>query len=235
MRAVFRDSMFSIIIPVYNEEKLLEANVAKLAAHVGDVPFEIIIANNGSTDKTLDIATSLAEKDDKIKVITVDKKAPGLAFKKAAKIARGDILVSQDMDLSTNLEFIEQALQLMDKHDIVIGSKRMGRQERSFLRKLPSNIFIFLTNLLLGLRYEDYSMAAKAYRKSLVLRNLDKLDDGTSYVIELVYFARKAGKNVADIPVDCFDKRKSKFNIIQESLYRFNRLMALVYFRLTHR
>lgn len=227
--------MFSIIIPVYNEEKLIEANLKKLSAHLAEKDYEIIVANNGSTDKTFDIATALAQQNGRISVVSVDKKAPGLAFKRAAKAASGDVLISQDMDLSTDLSFIGQAELLMQSHDVVIGSKRMGKQERSFLRTLPSNVFIFLTNLLLGLRYEDYSMAAKAYKKDFVLRHLDKLDNGTSYVVELIYFAKKAQKKIADIPVDCFDKRKSKFNIVHESAYRLTRLIGLFLFRLLHR
>lgn len=227
--------MFSIIIPVLNEELILEGNVKKLSDFLGERPFEIIIANNGSTDQTLEIANKLAGQDARIKVVSVDKKAPGLAFKEAAKVAQGSIIVSQDMDLSTDLKFIDRALRLMQSHDIVIGSKSMGRQERSFLRKLPSTIFIFLTNLLLGLKYEDYSMAAKAYERDFVVRHVDKLDDGTSYVIELVYFAKKANKKIADIPVDCTDNRTSKFNILHESAYRFGRLVRLFFFRLTHR
>lgn len=227
--------MFSIIIPVLNEEHILESNAKKLIEHLGDRPYEIIIANNGSTDRTLEIASRLAKGDVRIKVVSVGKKAPGLAFKEAAKAAQGSVIISQDMDLSTDLKFIGQALHLMQSHDLVIGSKSMGRQERSFLRKLPSTIFIFLTNLLLGLKYEDYSMAAKAYKRDFVVQHADKLDDGTSYVIELVYFAKKANKKIADIPVDCTDNRKSKFNILHESAYRFGRLLRLFAFRLTHR
>lgn len=227
--------MFSIIIPVYNEEALLEANLSKLLKYLRGKDCEVIIANNGSRDKTFEIAKSLAEKHNNVKFVSVNKKAPGLAFKNAVKAASGDIIISQDMDLSTDLGFIDQALHLMKNNDLIIGSKKMGRQDRSFLRILPSSVFIFLTNILLGLRYEDYSMAAKAYKKDFVMHHMNKFDDGTSYVIELVYFAKRANKKIADIPIDCFDKRKSKFNIVHESIYRFNRLIALFIFRLFHR
>jgi len=227
--------MFTIIIPVYNEEHIIEANLKKISSYLGNRQYEIIVANNGSTDRTLAIAKKLARNQKRIKVISVENKAPGLAFKNAAKTAKGSILISQDMDLSTDLRFIDQALHLLKSNDLVVGSKRMGRQERSFLRKLPSEIFIFLTKTLLGLEYDDYSMAAKAYKRDFVLKHIDRLDDGTSYVVELIYFAKKAGQKIADIPVDCFDKRQSKFNIVNESIYRFNRLISLFVFRLLNR
>lgn len=227
--------MFSIVIPVYNEEKLIEANLARLSRYLQGKSYEVIIANNGSTDSTLEIAGRLAEKDSHIKVVSVDKKAPGLAFKNAAKIAKGSIIISQDMDLSTDLGFIDTSLSLMKDYDVVIGSKKLGRQERSFLRKLPSSVFIFLTKTLLGMDYEDYSMAAKTYRRDLVIKNLDKLDDGSSYVIELIYFAKRANRKIIDIPVNCNDNRKSKFNIAKESIYRFKRLVGLFLSRISHR
>lgn len=227
--------MFSIIIPVYNEEAILEENLDKLLKHLQGKDFEIIISNNGSKDRTFEIANKLVGKHNNVKLVSTSRKGPGVAFKNGVKAASGNIIISQDMDLSTDLGFIDQALNLMENHDVVIGSKKTGKQERSFLRTLPSNIFIFLTNVFLGLRYEDYSMASKAYKRDFVMKHLNRLDDGTSYVLELVFFAKKTDKKIADIPVDCFDKRKSKFNILQESLYRFNRLMALFIFRLFNR
>jgi len=224
--------MFSIVIPVYNEEKLLEANLARLSRYLQGKDYEVIIANNGSTDRTLEIAGRLAGKDSRVKVVSVDKKAPGLAFRNAVKIAKGDTIISQDMDLSTDLGFIDTALGLMKDYDVVIGSKKLGRQERSFFRKLPSSVFIFLTKTLLGMDYEDYSMAAKAYKRDLVMKHLDNLDNGTSYVIELIYFAKQSNKKIIDIPVNCLDKRKSKFNIAKESIYRFKRLVRLFLIRM---
>ncbi len=220
--------MFSIVIPVYNEEEIIESNVKKLIKFLHSYnDYEIIIANNGSTDKTLDKAKKLSRKYKQVKFVTISIKGAGLAFKMAAKKSKHNILISQDMDLSTDLSFIDKAVKLMRRYDIVIGSKKIGKQERSFFRKIPSNIFIFLTKLLLNLDYEDYSMAAKAYRKKHVLKHLNKIDDGTSYVIELIYFGKKDNKKIIEIPVNCSDKRKSKFNIINESIYRFKNLVKL--------
>lgn len=219
----------SIIIPVYNEEAIITKNTKRLIQFLGqkELKYEIFLCNNGSTDNTLKIAKQLAKKHKNMRVISVPKKGVGTVFKKAVKLARYGNIISQDMDLSTDLNFILKAKKLLKNYEIVIGSKQMGHQKRSILRKIPSDVFISLVKLLLGLNYNDYSMAAKAYKKEAIINHIDKVDYGTSYVIDLIYFAKKDKKKIIEIPVSCFDKRKSKFNILHESLYRLKNLIKL--------
>ena len=110
---------------------------------------------------------------------------------------------------------------------MVIGSKITGEQERSWSRKAASNLFIQLAGRLLQIRYHDYSIAAKAYRKDLVERYLEHIDDHTFYVVEIVYRALKDGKNLVEIPVQCKDLRGSRFNLIHEGFYKFGNLFWL--------
>lgn len=219
----------SIIIPVYNEQEIITSNINKLIElfKKQKIAYEIILSNNGSTDNTLKLAKELEKKHKSIRVISIQEKGVGTVFKKAVKLARYSNIVSQDMDLSTDLNFIPQALKLLKNHDIIIGSKIMGSQKRSFFRKMPSAIFIFLVKLILGLPYRDYSMAAKAYKRNAIIKHIGKVDYGTSYVIDLIYFAKKDKKKIIEIPVQCIDKRKSKFNILHESLYRLKNLIRL--------
>ena len=165
----------------------------------------------------------------KVNLVYFSEKGVGCVFRKSIKIAAYDKIISQDMDLSTDLNFIPKAIGLLDSNDVVIGSKKMGSQERSTIRKIPSTVFIFLVRLLLGLPYKDYSMAAKAYKKSAVSKYLGRIDYGSSYVIDLIYFIKKNGGKLIEIPVSCHDKRKSKFNIFHESIYRFKNLVTLFF------
>jgi len=219
----------SIIIPAYNEESIIGKNTERLIEFLDEknLECEIFLCNNGSTDNTLRIANQLAKKYKKIKVISILEKGVGTVFKKAVKLAKYNNIISQDIDLSTDLNFIPNALKLLKKYDIVIGSKKMGSQKRSFLRTIPSTVFIFLVRLFLNLPYRDYSMAAKAYKKEVIINHINKVDYGTSYVIDLIYFAKKDKRGIIEIPVSCFDKRKSKFNILHESLYRLKNLIKL--------
>lgn len=222
-------SGFTIIIPVYNEESIIVKNTEKLISFLkkNKITYEIIICNNGSTDNTLKLAKQLEKKHENIKVISVPEKGVGTVFKKAVKLVKYDNIISVDMDLSTDLNFIFTSIHLLKNYDIVVGSKKMGSQKRSVLRKIPSTIFIFLVKLLLNLPYKDYSMAAKAYKKEAIIKHIDKVDYGTSYVIDLIYFAKRDKRRIMEIPVKCIDKRKSKFNLLHESLYRLKNLIKL--------
>ena len=87
--------------------------------------------------------------------------------------------------------------------------------------------FILTARLLLGLKFEDYSIAAKAYRKDTAARYLDRIDYGTSYVMDIIYHALTDGFSAIEIPVWCLDRRPSKFNLPREALYRFRNLFRL--------
>jgi len=160
---------FTIIIPVYNEEELIVKNADKLVEYLKKLKenFEIIIVDNGSTDKTVELGKSLEKKyQKKFKILTIPEKGyVGFAFREGVKNSSYDKIISLDMDLSIDLNFIPRCIDLLDNNSIVIGSKKVGKQNRQWYRVFASNIFIWLTKLILNLGYEDYSMAAKGYRK----------------------------------------------------------------------
>ena len=80
---------------------------------------------------------------------------------------------------------------------------------------------------MLGLRFTDYSIGAKAYRKKIVLPYLDGLADGSAYVVQLIAWAKRDGAVITEIPIWCEDHRKSKFNLPREGVYRFGSLFLL--------
>jgi len=128
------------------------------------------------------------------------------------------------------LSFIGEALEFLEAgQDIVIGSKKVGDERRSALRRLGSDLFILTAGVLLGLPFEDYSIGAKAYRRDLVLEYSRMIDAGTSYVLNIVYLAFRDKRKVIEIPVRCEDYRESRFNIVFEGLYRFRQLFRLWY------
>ncbi len=219
----------SIIIPVYNEEELLAVNTQRLIAYLArlGVSYEIIIASNGSVDRTVEIGNELAREREQISFFHLPEKGVGAAFRRAAEEARAEKLISVDMDLSVEMRFIDIAIQKLDSYDIVVGSKRAGGQNRSLVRRLGSDTFIRLTRLLLGLPFSDYSMAAKAYRRAAVLPYLARITGDSSYVIDLIFLATRDGATAVEIPVVCEDWRPSRFGLAREALWRFAHLFSL--------
>jgi len=221
---------FSVIIPTYNEEKILATNVKRLAKFLAGLraPYEIVISDNGSTDGTPGVASELAEKyGKKIKAIMLRERGVGRAFRAAALAARYGRLVSLDADLTIDFrKFVPECLRLLRANSIVIGSKVVGSQHRPLARRLLSGGYIALSRALLGTGISDHSIGAKGYRRKDVMRFMDDIDAGSFYVTALAYRMSKSGKQIAEIPVMCNDTRPSKFNLAHEAVYRFRSLLG---------
>lgn len=219
----------TIFIPVYNEEKILSENVGLLISCLGDVlpGYEIVIVSNGSTDSTVQIGEDLAAGHPEVTFSHIRERGVGGAFRQGVLLAGADRIITVDADLTTSTDFIPRACKLLDTYDIVIGSKREGGQERSTVRVVGSGLFILSVRVLLGLPYGDYSIGAKAYRKETVLQYLDYVDNGSSYVFDIVYRSWRDGARIIEVPVRCSDTRQSHFNLVHEVVHRLYRLFTL--------
>ncbi len=220
---------FTIGIPVYNEEAILGANTERLLAFLDGIgpEYEILIGSNGSTDATTTLGVDLSRRFPHVSFFHLPERGVGLAFREFVRRARHPFLVSVDMDLSVDLAFIPTALQLLETHDIVVGSKKMGKQKRSRFRKLGSDSFLHAVRLLLGLTYDDYSIAAKAFRVDVLRRFVDRINMGSSYVLEVCYLTQRGGGRIVQVPVSCEDWRASKFNLLHEAVYKYRHLLGL--------
>jgi len=220
---------FTVGIPVYNEEAILVPNTERLLAFLDGLgrEYEVIIGSNGSTDSTTALGVDLSRRFPHVSFFHLPERGVGLAFREFVARARYPLLVSADMDLSVDMSFIPAALELLETHDIVVGSKKLGHQKRSWLRKLGSDLFLRIARLLLGIGYEDYSIAAKAYRIETCRRFTDRINIGSSYVIEMCFLTQRSGGRVIQIPVSCEDWRASKFNLVHEALYKYSHLVQL--------
>ncbi len=229
-------SGITIFIPVYNEESLLVPNTLRLMAYLDGLkrPYEVILGSNGSTDNTVNLAGGLSKRHDRVRFFHLPSRGVGRAFKKGMEMASHDRIITVDMDLSIALAFIADAFRLLDDSDMVIGSKITGDQQRSWSRKAASNLFIRLAGCLLHINYNDYSIAAKGYRKDFAEHYLGHIDDHTFYVVEIVYFASRDGRRLTEIPVSCSDMRGSRFNLVHEGFYKFGNLFRL-WLRTRHR
>ena len=219
----------SLFIPLYNEEEILADNIRLLLQHMHGVPssHEIILGSNGSTDRTPEICRALSDSYQQISYFHLSLRGPGLAFRRAAESARYGHLVCIDADLSTDMDFIHHAAVKLREYDAVVGSKQNGAQKRKHLRILASKLFILCTNLLLDMPFLDYSIGAKAYRTACIRPFLYCVDRHTFYTQALLYHMQREGKRITEIPVACVDRRRSKFNLLHEGIYRFYRLFEL--------
>jgi glycosyltransferase involved in cell wall biosynthesis len=220
---------FTVALPVYNEEAILVPNTERLLAFLDGLgrDYEVIIGSNGSIDSTTAIGVDLSRRFPRVRYFHVPTRGVGHAFREFVRLARHPFLVSLDMDLSVDLSFVPTALDLLETHDIVVGSKKLGNQNRTLFRRLGSDAFLRAVRLLLGIAYEDYSIAAKAFRVDALRRFAGSIDAGSSYVLEICYLTHRAGGRVIQVPVSCEDWRASKFNLWHEAMYKYRHLLRL--------
>src|SRR5437016_14408607 len=121
----------NVVIPVYNEERILAASIYKLNAFLHrncPHPYEIVVAENGSTDRTLEIAFGLQRQYSRLKVQHISQKGRGGAIKEVWREGRADVLSYMDVDLSTDLESFLPLIEplLAGDSDLVVGSRLLN-------------------------------------------------------------------------------------------------------------
>ncbi len=215
-----------MLIPVYNEEAILEEKLKQLADYldVFNPDYEVIVCSNGSNDRTDEVGESLGMP--KVRFAAIPDRGVGRAFKKMVQEAGSEKIISMDVDLSSDLEFIPECVRMLDEYDVVVGSKRKGEQERQWHRTFISGVFIWMVKVLLGLTYGDYSIGTKGWRRSSIIGYVDGIDHGSSYVVELIYYVERSGGKVIEVPVYCSDTRGSRFNLVHEVFYRLKNLLS---------
>ena len=210
----------SIVIPVYNEEAILNAAIVDLRVRL--VPFawsyEIIIAENGSRDRTVEIAKELTAKYPEVRTLSAGEPNYGKALRLGILDARGELVLCEEIDLC-DTDFHRRAVDLLDAReaDMVIGSKLIGgaEDERPFLRHAASIVYTGLLRQLLGFRGTD-THGLKAFRRDALLDIVQAcLVEKDVFASEFVIRAYRAELNVVEIPVRVMEKRPPSINLFK--------------------
>ena len=208
---------FDITIPVLNEEVTLEQNVRILhrflRAHFTEAgQWQIVIADNGSIDRTLDIARALSEEVPEITYVKVPEKGVGLALKTSWGQSQADIVGYMDLDLATGLPHFLEAYDALAHQgfDIVYGSRLHPKAQvinRPFKREVASRIFNLLLKLYLGVRFSDGMCGFKFLRREVYpkLYQAGAQNDGWFFSTELLTTAEWLGLRIFELPVKWTD------------------------------
>ncbi len=215
--------MVSVVIPVYNEEKILKDSVKKLGDFLEQrkLAFEVIVVDNGSVDQTEQIGRDLQTQIPWFRYFRIPERSVGKAFALGVREAKYNHIVSMDADLSVELIFIDRAHSLLKDSEMVVGSKVLGSKKRSLVRVVGSQTYLAVTQILFQMAITDFSMGAKAYKRDLIRPILDEIDTWTAYVFEICVWLIHNKKSIVQVSVECVDLRKSRFNIWHEGFYRY--------------
>jgi len=164
----------SIIAPLYNEEdsvELLYQKIKEAVLKTGKV-FEIILVDDGSSDKTLEVAGLLAGKDSQLRVVEFRRnfgQTPAMAS--GIDIAKGDILVTMDGDLQNEPDDIPMMVKKLEEgYDLVVGW-RYKRQDKLITRKIPSIIANRLIGAVTGVPIKDNGCSLKVYKAEVIKKS----------------------------------------------------------------
>jgi glycosyltransferase involved in cell wall biosynthesis len=234
---VRREAEFSIVIPVYNEEKILLRSLTDLRERLKDIgrSHEIILAENGSRDRTVEIARQDAEQHPELNVFSYPEPNYGGALREGIFRARGEFVVCEEIDI-LDVDFHLCALELLRtrKADMVVGSKAMrgARDNRPFLRRLATRVYNGLLRVTLGFQGTD-THGIKAFRRSTLLPVVREcLVEKDVFASELVIRAERAGLRIVEIPVDITEKRAPSINLLRRVPHALaNLLRLMIYIR----
>ncbi len=193
----------SVIIPTYNEEKIIAKLVWALSSALREYDFEIVIVDDDSRDKTPEIADRLASSG---KVSVLHRKGiRGIfsALNDGIRVAKGRIVVIMDADFSHPPETVPKLVSEAKDYDIVVGSRFMSGSHFSapFARKYGPTLLNAMCRLILGLKSTDIFTGFHAMKKDKFMQiNFRYPSVWGEFDMELLYRAQKAGFKMKDVP-----------------------------------
>lgn len=210
----------TVVIPVFDEEGILHAAVVDLRERLSPygLSVEILLAENGSTDRTIEVARTLAAKFPEVRWLSIPEPNYGAALRRGIEDARGAIVVCEEIDLC-DVDFILRAVELLrgGEADFVVGSKLLpgARDERPAMRHAASVVYSGLLRRVLGFRGTD-THGLKAFRRDVVLPIARAcLVDKDVFASELVLRAERGGVRIVEIPVRVKELRPPSIDLVR--------------------
>lgn len=211
----------SVIVPFYNEAENIRDVYLGIASALDDLNLtsEIVLIDDGSKDKTADIARQISREDDRVIFVELAVNAGQTAAMMAGiDHARNEVIVAMDGDGQNDPKDIGQLLKKLDEGFDVVSGWRKNRQDKAVSRKLPSRIANRLISKISGVHLNDYGCSLKAYRAS-VIKNVRLYGEMHRFIP--IYASWQGGK-VCEIPVAHHARMKGV------SKYGLNRIFKVI-------
>jgi len=199
-------TLLSIIIPVYNEERTIGIVLEKLDTFRLDFSKEIIVIDDGSTDRSYAVVTEFfALRQNLGRVIRHSKnRGKGASIRTGLAHVNGEIVIIQDADLEYEIEDIPKLLApiVKDEADVVFGNRfhSGSRQVPRFWRLISNRIGTLLTNIVTGLGFSDVCVGYKAFRTD-VLRRVPLKSERFGFEPEIAIKVARLGCKIHEVPV----------------------------------
>jgi hypothetical protein len=213
----------SVVLPAYNEVDYLQPAMEKTIQTLNQFAqsYEVIIAEDGSTDGTAERAEELSQKNPKVRHIHREKRlGRGTAINNAFKQSSGEVMVYMDLDLATDLKYLKPLVEaiIVEGYDFSTGSRmlRESKAKRTTSRSM------------LGSKLHDHQCGFKAFKKEPLMQIIDKVE-ATHWFwdTEIMVRAQRTGYKVKEIAVEWKSGKDTKVNLAKDSWSMFRQIMGL--------
>lgn len=228
-----KNCFVSFVIPVYNEAGRIGTTLDAVLNYFSNTDYsvEVIVVDDGSTDKTADVVRGFGEQ---VKLFSYGKnRGKGAAVRYGMLASTGDYRVFSDADLSTPIYEIEKILyRLKGGADICIGSRAIDpsliKKHQPFYREFMGKTFNKFVQMLVMKGIEDTQCGFKGFtaESAKYLFSLSKID-GFSFDVEILYLAQKAKMRIEQVPVEWYNDQRTKVHPIRDSFNMFVELLKI--------
>lgn len=224
----------SIVVPIFNEEGILHEAVGELCAGLDRQgwSYEVILAENGSTDRTVELGAQLSGELPGVSLFSVPEPNYGRALREGILRARGTFVICEEIDLCDG-DFHQRAMALLEHGhaEMVVGSKVMkgANDGRPLVRRAATRVMNGLLRAAVDFRGTD-THGLKAFRRDRLLPFVRAcIIDRDLFASELVVRAGRGGVHLVEIPVRVQEKRRPAINLVRRVPNVFLNLARLTY------
>ena len=230
--------LVSIVVPAFDEEHRLPPTIARLTGELDEVvgpAWQLVVSDDGSGDRTAEVALDAARLDPRIVVVTSPvNQGKGAAFADGFAAATAPVVVLLDADLPVEPAALAPLLSALEGADVVVGSRRLPASSftspQPWGRRFGGGVFLQLVRML-GLRTStDPQCGVKVLRQSTMASVVGATtSQGFAFDIELLVRAKRAGLVAVDVPVRWHHAEGSSIRPVRDGastladLYRLRR------------
>ena len=218
----------SIFVPAYNEEIILEKNIIKIYNKLNELgyDFELFIVDDSSTDSTPSVGSNLAKEHEKIMFVRHEIGPSSREnLSKSFNLAKGDIIIFMDADLSTNLKHTKELVDTVRKgYDIVTGSRHIKGTvvHRNLSRRIISNLYKYFAKIYFNSKVNDHECGFKAFKKEVILHLVNEMGYDKKFKrkmfwdTEMFVRAQREDYKIKEIPITWKAGEKSSIRFFKE-------------------
>ena len=215
----------SLIIPAFNEENRLPRTLSQVFTFTEKQPFssEVLIAENGSTDRTYEIAREFVQRRTNARVLRMEQRGKGAAVRGGILAARGDYRFICDADLSMPIDEVNKFLPpALTGYDVAIGSRELPgsrRYDEPSYRHWGGRAINFAIQTLILPGLNDTQCGFKCFRAQAAEDLFARQTlSGWSFDIEILYLARRRGYRIKEVAINWHFGPESKVSAVTDAL-----------------